>query len=636
MTVAVIHYKDAVAVQSPSELPAITLEVAFDSPAGHIYTDAVLADQAVVYYRLGETAGAVAVDSAGNQPGTYVGGVMLNQTSLLTADANASVALNGSTGHIVVPDNALLHSVDSLSLEAWVNLDVVGTWQTIFFKDQAFFLKVSPLGTLWFSYWDLPPVTEEVPAPVPTQYSYEIPQALIPGVTYHIMVTLDPTWMRGLIDGVELIALGTPGLNINPSTSTLYIGRSAVGEYLDGRIDEAAVYTHGLSPERAAYHFAARLAPTTTTWTTISDDVLSSSRLKEFHCKRGRADELRGPETGSFTGVLRNQDRRFDPSFATSPYYPKVKPVRQIRASATIGGTLYSLWRGDVQEWPQDWIARENTVPVQANDAWDFLAGAEIEAMSRPQESTGDRVHAVLDAAGWPRARRIIAEGISTVQPAVKETGNAKGMLEVLVAMESGNLFIDKSGNLVFKDRMYPVLNSAVLATFSNVPTGGEFPIVDAQPNETENSILNSVEVKVRGGTDFKREDPASMLEYRKRSYSIELPFAFENEAMAKAEYTLSRYKQPFQHVSEATIEPQMDPNLWAVCLGREIGDRVRFKLYPPGGGAMTDLQCFIESIEHTYIVGRWTTKMRFSPAGTDTYWFMGTSLLGTDTRLAF
>lgn len=636
MTVAVIHYKDAVAVQSAAELPALVLEVAFNSPAGHIYTDAVLADQAAVYYRLGETLGSVAVDRAGNQPGTYIGGVTLNQASLLSADADPSVALNGTTGHISVSDNMILRAEDELTLEAWVKPDVIGAEQTLFHKPLEYYFKIKPSGALEFAYIDRPPPTEEVPAPVGTFYSFTAAYNLLPTTTYHLMVTLDPEWVRIFVDGVAVLELGTPGLRIAQTTSTLYIGTAGTNQFFDGFIDEAAVYTRALTKERAAYHYAARLAPTTTVWTTVSDDNISSSRLKEFRSKRGRQDEQRGPETGSLTGTLRNQDRRFDPTYASSPYYPNVKPIRQARLSATIGGTLYRIWRGDVQEWPQDWNARENLVPLIANDAWDFLSGAEIEALTRPLESAGDRIHAILDAAGWPRERRVIEEGVSFVQAIVKETGNAKNMLENVNAIESGRLFVDKEGNIAFRGRMGPIFDPSVKATFSNIPTGGEFPIVDVTPRSTKETILNSIEIKVKDGVTFKAEDPASMLEYRKRSYSIELPFAFANEAEAKAQWMLSQYKDPFFHVSKAVFEPQMDPNLWAVCLGREIGDRCRFKLYPPGGGAVMDLQVYIEQIEHQYIVGRWTTTMFFSPAGTATYWIMGTSLLGTDTRLAY
>lgn len=640
MTVAIFHVKDAGAVPppTPATLPALLLEAAFSAPSGHVYADAIMADQPVVYYRLSETVGITATDNAGNQNASYIGGPTLNQTGLLSGDPNRAVVLTG-TNYIQVPHNTKFQGQKELTLEAWIVPTDIGLgWQTLFYKDGSWTLKISPTGTLQFTYWDAPPAPNpEDPVPAPTQYKFDMAYSLVAGATYHIVITVDEEWVRGYINAEKWLELGTPGVNINPAADTLFIGQDddSPSPFV-GKIDEVAVFTRAISKERVAYHYASSAATTTVTWTTISDDVLGSSRLKALSCKRGRADELRGPETGTFAGELRNQDRRFDPVFASSPYFPNVKPVKQVRLSATIGGTTYPVWRGDAQEWPQEWEARENTVPLQANDAWDFLSAAEIEELARPEEGTGARIGAILDAAGWPRARRVLSTGYSTVQAIENAQGNAKSMIEEIVAVESGIIYVSRTGDITFRDRLFPVLNATPLTTFSNIPLAGEFPIVDARPQETKNTIKNSVEVTVTGGQVFKAESPESMISYRKRSYKIQLPFANPNEAQAKAEWTLAQYKDPYIHIAEAVIEPQMDAGLWAVVLGREIGDRVRFKIYPPGGGGVIDLQCFIESIEHQYIVGRWSTKMKFSPAGTVTYWILGTSLLGTDTRLAY
>lgn len=627
MTIAVIHYKDAVvSVPSPATLPALLLEVAFTAPAGHIYEDAVLADQAVAYYRLNETAGAVAADKAGNVPAAYVGTVTKNQSSLLTGDGDKSILLAGA-GNVEIPDHPKLRVTASLTLEAWINPDTFGPGpRYIFNKTNSFAFYLNSAGIPVFTYFDNP----ELPA-IPTAHTFPFATSLSLNTTYHMMLTLGPEWIRGYINGVMVLELGTPGINISWTDEEIAIGSS-----FSGKIDEAAIYTQELSKERAAYHYGARLASPTITWTTVSDDVPASSRLLDFSCKRGRADEFRGPDTGTFTGELRNQDRRFDPQNTASPYYPNLKPVKQVRLTATIGGSVYPVWRGDIQEWPQHWVARENTVPLQANDAWDFLAGAGIEVLTRPAELTGARVSAILDAAGWPRARRSINPGLSMVQAIDKAQGNAKAMLETVNGVESGQLFVDRNGDIVFKNRMDQVLNSPIVVTFSNMPTGAEVPVAFAQPEEDKNAIRNSITITMDGGTEFKAEDPASMLAYRKRTYAVTLPFDNPNEAQAKAEWTLAQYKDPFPHVAEAVLEPQMDTDLWPIVLGCEIGQRVRFKLFPPGGGVMYDLQCFIELVEHRYIVGRWTTKMRFSPADTQTYWILGTSLLGTDTRLAY
>src|SRR6185369_12380878 len=56
------------------------------------YAAAVLADAPRAYWRLGETAGTIALDAAGADPGTYTGGVTLRQPGALPADVDTAAA----------------------------------------------------------------------------------------------------------------------------------------------------------------------------------------------------------------------------------------------------------------------------------------------------------------------------------------------------------------------------------------------------------------------------------------------------------------------------------------------------------------------------------------------------------------
>ena len=58
------------------------------------------------------------------------------------------------------------------------------------------------------------------------------------------------------------------------------------------------------------------------TWTDITSYVIS------FSTRRGRSDALGRIEAGTASLVLDNSDRRFDPTFAASPYYPNVVPMK--------------------------------------------------------------------------------------------------------------------------------------------------------------------------------------------------------------------------------------------------------------------------------------------------------------------
>ncbi|MDG9717396.1 LamG-like jellyroll fold domain-containing protein [Streptomyces sp. DH24] len=75
-------------------------------------------------------------------------------------------------------------------------------------------------------------------------------------------------------------------------------------------------------------------APTTITWTDISSyvDVLKQG----VAIRRGAADELSETQPGSATLRLDNQDGRFTPGNAASPYYPYVRRNAPIRISVAV------------------------------------------------------------------------------------------------------------------------------------------------------------------------------------------------------------------------------------------------------------------------------------------------------------
>ena len=110
----------------------------------------------------------------------------------------------------------------------------------------------------------------------------------------------------------------------------------------------------------------------TPSWTDITEHVRSVS------IRRGRDFELARYSTGSASLTLDNRDRRFDPTYASSPYYPYVIPGRRIRVQGTQGST-YSLFDGFVESWPQEWQPpQEARAVLQAADGFKMLQLAQI------------------------------------------------------------------------------------------------------------------------------------------------------------------------------------------------------------------------------------------------------------------
>jgi hypothetical protein len=189
----------------------------------------------------------------------------------------------------------------------------------------------------------------------------------------------------------------------------------------------------------------------TPTWADVT------AYLQRADTSRGRQFELDQVEAGTLKAVLDNADRRFEPQYASSPYYPNVEPVRKIRLSATIGGTPYYLFTGFVERWPVDWSQNASTVEVTATDGFEALNSFQLVA-SYPQELAGARINRVLDDVGWPAADRAIDAGqslLAAVTFAEEDEQGALGHIQDATLSDgpTASFFIDGRGYAVFHDR---------------------------------------------------------------------------------------------------------------------------------------------------------------------------------------
>lgn len=111
--------------------------------------------------------------------------------------------------------------------------------------------------------------------------------------------------------------------------------------------------------------------------TPVWEDV--SEYLERFTVHRGRADELSPFSAGTAQITLANEDRRFDPTYEDSPYWPNVVPMRRVRVRSAWEGVTYDVFNGYVSNWRQEYAHPEEAwAVVEATDAFKVLANAEL------------------------------------------------------------------------------------------------------------------------------------------------------------------------------------------------------------------------------------------------------------------
>jgi len=112
---------------------------------------------------------------------------------------------------------------------------------------------------------------------------------------------------------------------------------------------------------------------TTPTWVDITSYVRAGS------VRSGRTNELEEYQAGSCSLTLDNRDRRFDPLYASGPYYGYLKARRQCRIRATYSAVTYDLFYGFVSGWtlaPD--LSGDSVCQIEGYDGLSYLANVDL------------------------------------------------------------------------------------------------------------------------------------------------------------------------------------------------------------------------------------------------------------------
>jgi len=285
------HY-DTVSEPEPPPPPQIP---------GTPYSDAVLADNPVSYWQFEDatvTDGDPAVDTQGNNPGTYqISGGSITQVPnpLVGIGGNAvefftDAGLGDNTGtamaYVEVADDDTLDFTNAMSMEAWVNTtynDTVGADFSARIMDKAFDIGYG-------LYMNEDGGAVQVWIEDPSGFTSAAAGGTInDGEWHHVVATFDSadvgTEVKIYVDGGAPVATGSFAGPLTPTTepfgisSEVYVGVVDGFSGFPGIIDEAAVYNYALSPGRIQAHYNAAF---TTQRSRLKLDVESSGNELVF------------------------------------------------------------------------------------------------------------------------------------------------------------------------------------------------------------------------------------------------------------------------------------------------------------------------------------------------------------------
>ncbi len=237
-------------------------------------------------------------------------------------------------------------------------------------------------------------------------------------------------------------------------------------------------------------------------------------------------------------------------------------------------------------------------------------------------ELSGARFSRLLRYAAY-QGPSAVDTGQSQMAPAELQGLGATAGLQDVVTAENGNHLVAGDGTITFKQRSARY-NTTAVATLGELETPylGDL-VFDFDPT----FLYERVEVTRPGGVTVAAFDTTRQKRYGPRVLAETPQILLDLEAIDRANYQLSQYKDPKVRLPQVTLDPASNPALWPVVLGTRIGDRLTVKRRPFGAPLMT-VDVFVEAISHDvdFRVGQthWRTTYLLSPAGTSNFWLAG------------
>ena len=352
-----------------------------------------------------------------------------------------------------------------------------------------------------------------------------------------------------------------------------------------------------------------------------------TDRVTSVSINRGLSRELDRFVTGGASIEFTNQDRAFDPFYTASPFYPDIKPRRNIRISSVVAGSTAVQFTGLVEDWAVDYsVSGDATASASCVDGFILFGGQQLSAHTATSQTSGERIAAVLDRSevNWPAGLRSIDTGAQTLQADVVEQGReVLEYLQLVSASEPGLLFMSKANEVTFRDRN----TAAAVGTVVFSDSGTAIPYTDIQISYGTELLFNRVTVAPLGIEPQVAEESFSQSEYGVQSLDlsgllIQSGAAGTADAQALADYLVAKYAEPDLRFESLSVElAGLGSADQASVLGVELTDIIRVEFQPSGIGDRIVKDVQVIGIRHSVRPDR--HAVTFSLASTDTAAFV-------------
>lgn len=247
-------------------------------------------------------------------------------------------------------------------------------------------------------------------------------------------------------------------------------------------------------------------------------------------------------------------------------------------------------------------------------------------------DTTGQRVHRVLDLIGWPDELRRVDQGTVTLGPATIEGTSVLGHLQAVEQTEGGRLFIGPNGEVVFHDALRVVTRTTSPVLFDDAASGVNILGDGFEVTHDESFLFTTAQVSRAGGGEQSYQDDTAVARFGARGWSGTVLARTDVEALMRAVGVVERYKEPQPRLGSWHTAPEKQPADWGPVLDVRLGDsvQVQFQLLDTGDS----FDGYLEVASSTETIGRGAWEFEYmgnpmDPAIGSFFQFDGTSDTG-------
>lgn len=324
-----------------------------------------------------------------------------------------------------------------------------------------------------------------------------------------------------------------------------------------------------------------------------------TSYVTSLTINRGRDSQLFADmPAGRWQVVLKNTDRRFDPTYTSSPYTGNIVPGKRVQ----VVSQSVVVADGSVEDWNYDYDVGGNSIAYMlCGDAMTQLANAEFsEWTATASETAGPRISAALDRTEVAYTlNRSIGTGVSTLQADTVAWGtNVLTYLNLVSNSDLGWLYASRDGSLTFRDR-HTNLNATAALAFDDTNIG--IPYTGITVAYGSEKLFNRIGIERAGGTSQTAEDTASQSTYRVRSLTQSgLLLEDDTQAASMANFLLGQLKAPELRVSSLTVElAGLTSSQQQSVLSLDLTSLISVTFTPNKVGSAITRTCIVEGISH-------------------------------------